>query len=116
MFVVQTEILPNSVFTYSKYRKDNLSDLKMQFDVFQRYSGTPDQVSHGCLVKRMAKVVLLLWILLLFVFRVRHVFLPCGHPCWERVNLLLVCDVFLSFCHFPMWCPVSGAVLDCTDS
>ena len=38
MFDVQTEILPKSVFTYSKYRKDNLPDLKMRFDVFQRYS------------------------------------------------------------------------------
>ena len=28
----------------------------------------------------------------------------------------LVCDVFLCFCHFPMWCPWSGAVLDCIDS
>ena len=24
--------------------------------------------------------------------------------------------VFLCFCHFPMWCPESGGVLDCTDS
>ena len=28
----------------------------------------------------------------------------------------LVCDVFLRFCHFPMWCPGSGVVLDCIDS
>ena len=29
---------------------------------------------------------------------------------------LLVCDVFLCFCHFTMWCPGSGVVLDCIDS
>ena len=28
----------------------------------------------------------------------------------------LVCDVFLCFCHFPIWCPGSGVVLDCVDS
>ena len=28
----------------------------------------------------------------------------------------LVCDVFLCFCHLPMWCPGSGAVLECIDS
>ena len=38
------ERLPNSVFTYSKYSNDNLPDLKMQFDVFQNYSWTPNQV------------------------------------------------------------------------
>ena len=27
----------------------------------------------------------------------------------------LVCYVLLSFCHFPMWCPESGVVLDCID-
>ena len=34
----------------------NRPDLKMQFDVFQRYSCTPDQVHffHGCLVRREA--------------------------------------------------------------
>ena len=30
---------------------------------------------------------------------------PCGHPC----------DVFLCFCHFPIRCPGSGVVLDCTN-
>ena len=29
---------------------------------------------------------------------------------------LLVCDVFLCFCHFTMWCPGSDVVLDCIDS
>ena len=28
----------------------------------------------------------------------------------------LVCDCLLSFCHFHMWCPGSGVVLDCIDS
>ena len=37
--------------------------------------------------------------------------------CWERAELLaLVCDVLLCFCHFPMWYPGSGVVLDCIDS
>ena len=28
----------------------------------------------------------------------------------------LVCDVFLCFCHFPIWCPGSGVVLDSINS
>ena len=28
---------------------------------------------------------------------------------------ILVCDVVLCFGHFPIWCPVSGVVLDCID-
>ena len=31
-------------------------------------------------------------------------------------NVSLVCDVFLCFCHFHMWRPGSGVVLDCIDS
>ena len=27
-----------------------------------------------------------------------------------------VCNVLLCFCHFPMWCPGSGVVLECIDS
>ena len=30
--------------------------------------------------------------------------------------LSCVCDVFLCFCHFPIWCLGSGMVLDCIDS
>ena len=29
---------------------------------------------------------------------------------------LSVCDVSLCFCHFPIWCPRSGVVLDCIHS
>ena len=37
--------------------------------------------------------------------------------CLERDDLLaLLCDVFLCFCHFPIWCSGSGVVLDCIDS
>ena len=34
--------------------------------------------------------------------------------CLERADVLgLVYDVLLCFCHFPMWYPGSGVVLDC---
>ena len=37
--------------------------------------------------------------------------------CWERADLMaVVCDVLLCVCHFPMWYPGSGVVLDCIDS
>ena len=37
--------------------------------------------------------------------------------CQERADLLaLVCDVYLCFCHFPMWFPGLGMLLDCIDS
>ena len=60
---------------------------------------------------------------LLFVFRFYVCYtvfsIPCSHviTCWERSELLalFVCDVFLCFCHFPIWRPVSGEVLDCID-
>ena len=36
--------------------------------------------------------------------------------CLERAGLLaLLCVVFLCFCYFPMWCSVSGVVVDCID-
>ena len=64
---------------------------------------------------------------LLFTFHVCLCYavlsVPCGLvvACWERTDLLaLVCDVFLCFCHFSIWCPGtvpgSGVVLDCIDS
>ena len=41
----------------------------------------------------------------------------CGHLPGKGLTLgSLVFDVFLCFCHFSMWCPVSGVVLDCIDS
>ena len=58
--------------------------------------------------------------------------LLCRRPYWEAMVTLrwptqcqrsgnahwlsLVFGVFLCFCHFPMWCPGSGVVLDCIDS
>ena len=37
--------------------------------------------------------------------------------CGERADLFaLVCGVLLCFCHFPMWYPGSGVVLNCIDS
>ena len=42
---------------------------------------------------------------------------PCDYLLgkdWPLGSLL--CDVFLGFCHFPIWCPGSGVVLDCIDS
>ena len=58
---------------------------------------------------------------LLFIFHVCHAFLSVRCSllvnCWERAVLLaLVCDILLCFCHFPVWCPGSGVVLDCIDS
>ena len=42
---------------------------------------------------------------------------PCGHLLGKGLSLgSLVSDVFLCFCHFPMWCPVLGVVLNCIDS
>ena len=44
---------------------------------------------------------------------------PCSIivTCRERAGLLaLLCDVFLVFCHFPIWCFGSGLLLDCIDS
>ena len=39
---------------------------------------------------------------------------PCGHFLGKGQPYgSLVCGVFLCFWHFPMWCPVSGVVLDC---
>ena len=57
----------------------------------------------------------------LYLSRVCHALgsVPCCLvvTCWERADLLaLVCDVKLCICHFPMWYPVSGVVLDCIDS
>ena len=41
----------------------------------------------------------------------------CGHLLGKGWPLgSLVCYIFFCFCHFPMWCPRSGAVLDCIDS
>ena len=41
---------------------------------------------------------------------------PCGHLLGKGLPLgSLVCDVLVCFCHFPMWCPGSGVVLDCID-
>ena len=53
----------------------------------------------------------------LFMFCVSHAFGCLVVTCWERANpLALVCDVLLCFCHFPMWYPGSGLVLDGIDS
>ena len=38
-------------------------------------------------------------------------------PAGKRLKSWLSCVwCFLCFCHFPMWCPGSGVVLDCMDS
>ena len=58
---------------------------------------------------------------MLFMSCVRHA-IASVHCClvatfWEKAGLLaLVFDVYLCFCHYPMWYPVSGVVLDCIDS
>ena len=60
---------------------------------------------------------------LLFVLNVCHAVLSVQGSlvvsCWEMddlLDLLPVCDVFLCFCHFPIWCSGSGVVFDCIDS
>ena len=65
-----------------------------------------------------SKVVLLLcYSCLVFVMLLRVCFWCLVVTCWERADLLaLVCDVLLCVCHFPMWYPGSGVVLDCIDS
>ena len=55
---------------------------------------------------------------LLFMFRVCHavfsVHCSLVVTCWERASLLaLLYVMFLMFCHFPVWFPGSGVVLDC---
>ena len=68
-----------------------------------------------------SKAMLLLWIfLLLFFMFVKFFFCssqPCGHLLGKGWPLgSLVCDVLLCLCHFPVWCPGSGVVLDYIDS
>ena len=67
-----------------------------------------------------SKAGLLLWILLvicvsclsLLYCRVCSV-QPCDQLLGKGGSLgSLVCDVFLRFYHFPIWCPGSGVVLD----
>ena len=46
---------------------------------------------------------------------------PCSPVitcCVKSDFVTLVCEVFLCFCHFPIWClrPVVVHVLDCIDS
>ena len=58
---------------------------------------------------------------MLFVSCVYHAFTSIRWclvvTCWERADLLaLVSDVYLCFCHIPMWYPDQGVVLDCFDS
>ena len=33
-----------------------------------------------------------------------------------NVRKELTCDVFVYFCHFPIWCPGSGMLNNCIDS
>ena len=70
-----------------------------------------------------SKAVFLLWIPFCYLCFVSVMLAVLSVHCslvvssWERADLLaLVCDVFLCFYHFPMWCPGSGVVLDCIDS
>ena len=52
-----------------------------------------------------------IYVLCLPCFRVCSL-LPCGHLLGKADLLACVCDVKSCFCHFPMWYPVSGVVLD----
>ena len=60
---------------------------------------------------------------LLFVFHVcRAVFsflflAALWSPAWKGLTSLLSCMLsLLVFFHFPIWCPGSGVIFDCTDS
>ena len=54
---------------------------------------------------------------LVFVMLSRLFIAAVWSPAGERTDpLVLVCDVLLCFCHFPMWYSGSGVVLDCIDS
>ena len=58
---------------------------------------------------------------MILMIRICHAFLSvhCSLvvTCWERADLLaLLCVMFLYFCHFTMWYPGSGVILDCIDS
>ena len=60
-------------------------------------------------------------ILLLFMYRVciavLSVHCSLAVTCWERADLLaLLCVMLTCVCHFPMWFPGSGVVLDCIES
>ena len=39
---------------------------------------------------------------------------PAAGKCWPLGSL--VCNVLLCFCHFLIWCPGPGGLLDCIDS
>ena len=67
------------------------------------------------LVIDRSKSVLHLWILFVICVSCLSCCLvfPCGHLLRKRWPLgSFVCDVFLCFCHFPIWCPGSGVVFD----
>ena len=61
-------------------------------------------------------MVLILWILFFIIFFV-YAILTClfiavlSSPPGEGLTSLLSCF----FCHFPIWCPGSGIVIDCID-
>ena len=58
-----------------------------------------------------------IFIMLLHLFISASVHCCLVVTCWERADLVaLACDVLLCFCHFPMWYPGSGEVLDYIDS
>ena len=64
-----------------------------------------------------SNAVLLLWIFFFFLSLpfVMSVYCSPVATCWEKFDLLaLLC--YFRFCHFPIWCPGSGLVLDCMDS
>ena len=61
---------------------------------------------------------------MLFVFRVllsclflAALWSPSGKGLTSWLSCMyMYCDILLYFCHFLIWCPVSGVVFDCMDS
>ena len=80
-----------------------------------------DHLCYLCIVFVMLSRYFFCGSFVLFMYCVCHAF-ASAHCClvvtyWERADfLVLVCDLSLYFCQFPMWFPGSGVVLDCIDS
>ena len=107
-------------------RPSGISRLHIHFTTFLQcsYYSTPITFHSSGTFTDRCKAMPLLWFL--FVIYASCLSLlcclacslqPCDHLLGKGWPLgSLVCDVFLCFCHFTLWCPGSGVVLDYIDS